>query len=409
MLLLQKVIFFHHPDRNNPELDEYIIPNYLPLANDKDPDYQLFIFGLGKPDFVIKFDNFIPFGFINQLICFYGQQPDTKKFWRNQLLFTLNSKARILIQLDFENLKIKIFFQLLESSKWDKLLVAEYLFYSMLALYWNFDQTIIFSYDEFFLYKSRINITSSSSTTPDLKYMNWEEMGYREDLVPADAYLSVDDERYICYKELFDLDADQYKIKSYSIKDGRITKEDVKEIPASLFSFIKKTATMKNIFISYAHNDIQYRQELQQFLVNLERDGLIEIWQDGLIQAGEDWDKKIKEGMEKADICILLLSQSFIVSNYIHETEFKTVMEKRMLGNTLVIPVLIKECDWKNWKVYPQRVLEEMKKEEKDYKIASFQFLPTDINKRVVPINKWAHQEDAWLQVAESIRSFVKI
>jgi hypothetical protein len=410
MLKLQKVIFLHQPDKSNPDLDEYIIPNYLPLANEHDPDYQLFLFGLGKPDFVIKYDNFIPFGFINQVICFYGQQPDTKKFWRNQLLFTLHKEARVLIQLDFENLKIKVFFQLLKNSKMNRSSVAEYLFYSMMALYWDFGQENIFSYEEFIAYKtgSKDTIGSTSKAEPNSKYSRWQDMYDKIELISGDAYISVDDDRYICYKELFELPRDQYKIRSFSIKDGRINREDVKDIPAGLFSFIKKTATMKNVFISYAHNDIQYRQELQQFLINLERDGLIEIWQDGLIQPGEDWDKKIKEGMEKADVCILLLSQSFIVSNYIHETEFKTIMEKRMLGTTLIIPVLVKECDWKNWKVYPQKVLEEMKKDEKDYKIDTFQFLPINVQKRVVPINKWAHNEDAWLQIADSIRSFVK-
>ncbi len=415
MLQLQKVVFLHQPDRNNAVLDEYIIPNYLPLANEKDADYQLFIFGLGKPNFIIKYDNFIPFGFINQMICFYGQQPDTKKFWRNQLLFTLqtstNEKARVLIQLDFEQLKIKVFFQLSQDSQTDKTSIAEYLFYSMMALYWNIRQDGIFSYDEFIKYKSLPKKTfGSKADPPDIKDKNWQELYSSKQFVPRDAYISIDDKRYISYEELFELPEDQYKIISYGIKeeDSRINKADAKEVPAGLFAFIKKTGVRKNIFISYAHNDMQYRQELQQFLVNLERDGLIEIWQDGLIQAGEDWDKKIKEGLQKADICILLLSQSFIVSNYIHETEFKTIMEKRMSGTTLIIPVLIKECDWRNWKVYPQQVLNEMKKDEKDFKIASFQFLPTDDDKRVKPINKWVHAEDAWMQVTDLIRTFVK-
>jgi internalin A len=414
LLILQKVVFLHQPNRAKPEEGEYIIPNYLPLANENDADYQLFTFGLGKPNFIIKFDDFIPFGFINQMISFYGQQLDAKKFWRNQLLFTLHREARVMIQIDFEQLKIKVYFQLLKSSNTSEMLIAEYLFFSILGLYWSYLENIsLFTYSEFIEYKKpelkKNSIDLSEDSNLEKKYLAWDALQQKDDYIPSDAYVSVDDERFVSYKELLSLGKERYRINSYSIKYGRINKEDVKEMPVSLFSFIKKTAVMKNVFISYSHNDIQYRQELQQFLVNLVRDGLIEIWQDGLIQAGEDWDKKIKEGLEKADICILLLSQSFIVSNYVHEVEFKNIMEGRKSGTSRIIPVLIRECDWKNWKVYPQNVLDEMHNEGKDYKIGSFQFLPLDENKRVKAINKWIHEEDAWLQVADAVRDFCKL
>ncbi len=407
MLFLQKVIFLHQPNIANPELDEYIIPNYLPVVNVNDIDYQLFTFGISKPGFIIKFDDFIPFGFINKMICFYGQQPDVKKFWRNQLLFTLHNEARVLIQLDFERLKIKVHFQLLNQVALDEKLLIEYLFFTLMALYWNFENSNILSFAKFLEYKRKL----VNKMEFNHEYSSWIDLHEDDDCIPRDGFISLDDNRYVRYKELFELPDKEYRIKSYSIKDGRINKEDVKEIPVSLFAAFtnKKLAVMKNVFISYSHDDIQFRQQMETYLINLKRDGLINVWQDGQLQPGDDWDMAIKSSLQKADICIMLLSQSFIVSNYVHEVEFKAVMENRKSDNCRIIPVLIKACDWKNWKVYPQEVLDTMSKEDNtNYKIASFQFLPLDENQRLKPLNKWQYPEDAWLSVEQAIRSFCK-
>ncbi len=186
-----------------------------------------------------------------------------------------------------------------------------------------------------------------------------------------------------------------------------LQKEKIDEILATdPFGFGKNEK--KKVFISYSHDDIGSRKKMQQYLVNIEREGLIEIWQDGLIKAGEDWDKNIKIIMQNADICILLISQELISSSYAHEVEFKTIMERHKNDKCRIIPILIKDCDWKNWHVYPPDIAEALGKKKTDYQISNFQFLPLDKNKRVKAINKWARPEEAWLQVADAIRDFCR-
>ena len=448
LLVAQKVVFLHRPNGLSGE-KEYIIPNYLPLADENDPNYQLWVFGLYQPNFTIKFNDFIPIGFINQLICFYGKQPYAKRFWRNQLLFTMGKEGdtnniksaaeriKVLIRLDFETLCIKVYIQLQPGSEINREQVYCYLFYSLLSLYWDrWENDIILSYEESLVVlkqadpapsgkdvlpdeisKSTIKKTRGTAiddnTENELvqqKHKAWNEVRTNIEYVPADAYLSVDGERYISYKSLFERPEDQYRLPAYLISDGRVDKESGKEVPVAPFTAFtyKKIPSMKKVFISYSHDDIICRKDLQQFLVNIERDGLIEIWQDGLIQAGDDWDKKIKQSLETADICILLLSQSFIASNYVHEVEFKTIMERRNNGSCRIIPVLVKDCDWQHWKVTPPNVLDAAKKDTPEYKIGSYQFLPVDESKRLKPISKWPHAEEAWLQVTEAIRAFCK-
>ncbi|WP_428232811.1 COR domain-containing protein, partial [Flavobacterium sp.] len=78
LLHLQKVIFHNKKDK------KYIIPSFLPLANDikVKNNYDILTFGLDKPTFILKFESFIPFGIVNQLICHFGNNPDSKHFWR---------------------------------------------------------------------------------------------------------------------------------------------------------------------------------------------------------------------------------------------------------------------------------------------------------------------------------------
>ncbi len=97
LLELQKVIF--HDIHN----ERYIIPSFLPISNSQHQknNYDIITFGLNNPIYILKFEEFIPFGIINQLICNFGKNPDSKYFWKDQVIFTINNEARILINLDF--------------------------------------------------------------------------------------------------------------------------------------------------------------------------------------------------------------------------------------------------------------------------------------------------------------------
>lgn len=368
LLLEQKVIFLHRPTGKEAD-DEYIIPNYLPLANDTDPDYQLFVFGLGQPDFTIKFNDFIPFGFINQMICFYGLQPDAKKFWRNQVLFTLNKEARVLIQMDFTTLQVKVYIQLIANATVKKDRVASYLFYSLLALYWDkIDFNLLLSYKDYGRKKIFVEIRTKNDTpssnkknklrvfgdenTDDVstrkmlsnKYDLWEELQENEASVPADAYLSVDGQRFICYKDLFNLQ-EAYTLKAYLLGiDGRIDITTGKEIAMAPFAPFThhKIPVMKKIFISYSKHDEEYKEEFRKHLVTLKEQKLISSFNCKEIDLGADWDETIQRELDECDIVICLVSVDFLNTDYIRKYEVEKAMDK----GKQVIPIIIKPCYW---------------------------------------------------------------
>ncbi len=98
-------------------------------------------------------------------------------------------------------------------------------------------------------------------------------------------------------------------------------------------------------FISYSHYDAEFLTSLHQHLAALRRQKLLEIWTDREIDAGGVLDSKIAAAMEKADIFLLLVSSSFINSDYCYEKEFKKTLEKQKAGKALIVPIIVRPCD----------------------------------------------------------------
>ena len=85
------------------------------------------------------------------------------------------------------------------------------------------------------------------------------------------------------------------------------------------------------VFISYAHDDEQY---FKVFIDRLEKvlkpspDFEYQIWDDRDILVGSDWNKSIQDNLASADLAILLVSDSFLASDYIEAKEFGHLIEK---------------------------------------------------------------------------------
>jgi len=116
------------------------------------------------------------------------------------------------------------------------------------------------------------------------------------------------------------------------------------------------------VFVSYSHKDSGLRQALTAtYLAVLENEKKIETWWDGMIRAGMDWDKEIRQGMREADIVIFLLSEDFFASKYIQGVEVAMAKERHAKGEVEILPVWLsgeswKEDDWfKGLQMAPKR------------------------------------------------------
>jgi hypothetical protein len=70
------------------------------------------------------------------------------------------------------------------------------------------------------------------------------------------------------------------------------------------------------------------------------------MWSHRDIPAGGDWHKQISDALEGADIVLLLISPEFIASDYCFEVEMKRALELDAAMQAIVLPILIRACDW---------------------------------------------------------------
>lgn len=140
-----------------------------------------------------------------------------------------------------------------------------------------------------------------------------------------------------------------------------------------------------NIFISFAHEDENMKNELDKHLAMLKRSNKIDVWTDKAILAGEEWDTSINEAIRRADIILLLISVDFNNSKYIWEKELAYAIDSHKNGTARVIPVILRKCEWK----------------EMPY--AMLQALPVG----GTPINSFDDKDEAYTGVAKGIRDVV--
>lgn len=74
------------------------------------------------------------------------------------------------------------------------------------------------------------------------------------------------------------------------------------------------------VFVSYSHEDKKWLSDLLTFLKPYQRKGL-QVWADPYIEVGERWERKIDHAIARACVGVLLVSQDFLASDFIHEKE----------------------------------------------------------------------------------------
>lgn len=103
---------------------------------------------------------------------------------------------------------------------------------------------------------------------------------------------------------------------------------------------------MTTVFFSYSHKDEALRDQLEIQLAMLKRQGIIETWHDRRIVAGQELDGAISDELLRADIVLLLVSPDFLASDYCYDREMGVAMERHEKGEAVVIPVILRPCDW---------------------------------------------------------------
>lgn len=104
--------------------------------------------------------------------------------------------------------------------------------------------------------------------------------------------------------------------------------------------------TACQIFISYSHADAWLKDELISHFGALKRNDLVNVWHDRCIPAGGLLADQIDENLNLSDLCIFLVSADFINSDYCIHKEYERAVARRNAGETEIVPIIIRPCDW---------------------------------------------------------------
>lgn len=136
------------------------------------------------------------------------------------------------------------------------------------------------------------------------------------------------------------------------------------------------------LFYSYSHKDEELRDQLEEHLAMLKREGVIKAWHDRRISGGREWAGKIDEHLNSADIILLLISSAFIASDYCYDIEVKRAMERHEAGAAFVVPIILRASDWHS------------------APFGKLQALPKDGK----PVKQWPDQDVAFLDIVQGLR-----
>ena len=98
-------------------------------------------------------------------------------------------------------------------------------------------------------------------------------------------------------------------------------------------------------FISYSHQDEQWRDRLMTHLAILERRGWLHVWTDTRINVGEIWKTEIENALSESRVAVLLISPAFLASTFIWQEEVPRIM-KHCKEGMLILPVIARPCAW---------------------------------------------------------------
>ncbi len=95
--------------------------------------------------------------------------------------------------------------------------------------------------------------------------------------------------------------------------------------------------------------------------------------------------KEISQALEAAEIILLLVSADFLASDYCFGIEMSRALERHSSGDAVVVPVILRACDWQH---SPFKHLNALPSGGRE-------------------IAKWAYPDDAFLNVVQGLRKLL--
>lgn len=359
-LMNQLQIIFQEKDSKN-----YVAPQYLPDSNIN--RYYHLLKDKMQRRFVLEFPRFLPKTIMNSILSRYAADAIEHSYYRYGLAFSTKYEQLNILEYDFSRNQIHFY----SSKENDDQYNIRDIFEGILSLFDN------------------IRIDEATLTTLD------EEIQQKLSNGKVKVLLSIDGETFVNWNQLF---LDRAKM----VQENRVLiPERGQEIHAGAFStfYLPKTRLLDKktdakskpvkVFVSYAHKDEAYKDELLEHLSGLRRQGFIEQWTDRAILAGDKWDDSIRKSLAEAQVVLFLVSPSFLASDYIQDNEIRIALERNRPqehGGVKIVPVPIRNCDIDS------------------SPLKDFQSAIGDLK----PVSAWSNRDEAWMDVVNKLKIMIR-
>src|SRR3954464_7877468 len=97
-----------------------------------------------------------------------------------------------------------------------------------------------------------------------------------------------------------------------------------------------KTPVLR-IFCAYASQDRAYFEQLEKALAVPIRQQRLALWHHGEITPGTEFDHEIEKQFYQADIILLLISPTFMASDYCSTREMQWALTRQKTGEAIVV------------------------------------------------------------------------
>lgn len=138
------------------------------------------------------------------------------------------------------------------------------------------------------------------------------------------------------------------------------------------------------LYICHAAQDSSALAQLESQLAPLLRDGLIEVWHEQQLTAGNNPAEVMRDQLARADWILPLISPDLLASDACHATLTQALRQKKD-GKSQVLPIVIRPADWR------------------DSPFGGLACLPRDGR----PVTAWPNQDEAWLEILVGIRQLL--
>lgn len=107
------------------------------------------------------------------------------------------------------------------------------------------------------------------------------------------------------------------------------------------------TAPARDVFISYSHKDRAWFQRILQRLRPLVAAGTITIWSDEDTKVGQFWRRQINEAIGRARVALLLVSPSYLDSDFVTADELPALIRAAEERRTVLMWIHVSRAQYK--------------------------------------------------------------